>query len=698
MTRDMYQIEPGVAHPLGAVPDEHGVNFSIFSEHATYVELLLFVQHDDPVPYQIIPLDPIQHRTFNFWHVFVRGLRAGIHYAYRFDGPRDDSHRTGDRFNRNKVVLDPYARGITATLWSRADASGPDDNVRTCMRSAVVDVSVYDWEGDHPLNKPMSETIIYELHVGGFTRSPSSGCQYPGTFAGIVEKIPYLKELGITAVELLPIFAFDEHGNGYLSPIDGKPLKNFWGYDPVGHFAPNPAYCFSHEERSHAQDFRDMVKALHKAGIEVILDVVFNHTGEGDHLGPTVSFKGIDNRIYYVLDPTNKQRYVDYSGCGNTFKCNHPLGVKLITDCLEFWAKEMHVDGFRLDEGSILARGGDGRTLPYPPVLWYIELDEVLADAKLIAEAWDAAGLYQVGRFPGYRWAEWNGRYRDDIRRFVRGDPGMVGKVASCIAGSADLYQATGHIPINAINFITCHDGFTLNDLVSYDHKHNEANGEDNRDGTDYNWSWNCGVEGETNDPAIEVLRERQIKNFVAILMLSQGVPMILAGDEVGRTQQGNNNAYCQDNGISWFDWKLEEKNAGLLRFFRRMIAFRKKHPNLRRERFFTGEPNEHGVKDIEWHGRQLFTPDWHDPNGRVLAFTIWGLSHDNDLHVMLNMEKKGFDFEIPSLQGKRWRKVMDTALPSPRDIVEPGKEKAVPVGVCHVKKQSVVVLISGRR
>jgi len=370
--------------------------------------------------------------------------------------------------------------------------------------------------------------------------------------------------------------------------------------------------------------------------------------------------------------------------------------VKLITDCLEFWAKDMHVDGFRFDEGSILARGGDGRTLPYPPVLWYIELDEVLADAKLIAEAWDAAGLYQVGSFPGYRWAEWNGRYRDDIRRFVRGEPGMVGVVASRIAGSADLYQATEHMPMNSINFITCHDGFTLNDLVSYDQKHNEANGEDNRDGTDYHVSWNCGIEGETNDAAIGALRERQIKNCVVILMLSQGVPMILAGDEIKRTQQGNNNAYCQDNEISWFDWKLVEKHSAMFRFFKMMIAFRKKHPNVRRERFFTDGANERGVREIDWHGRQLFTPDWHDPNCRILAFTIWGLSDDDDLHVMLNMEQMALDFEIPSLQEKRWLKVIDTALPSPMDMSEPGKERVIPGGLYHVKEHSVVVLISG--
>jgi isoamylase len=694
--KKMYQIEPGAAHPPGAVPDEQGVNFSIFSQHATSVELLLFARQDDPEPVQVIPLDPMQHRTYHCWHVYVRGLKTGIHYAYRFEGPHD-LHGRGDRFNRNKVVLDPYARGITTTLWRRSDALGPDDNLHTCMRCTVVDVSGYDWQGDRPLKKPMSETIIYEMHVGGFTRSPSSGCHSPGTFAGVIEKIPYLKALGITAVELMPIFAFDEQGNRFLSPVDGQPLKNYWGYDPICHFALHPAYGLSPTEGDHVRDFRDMVKALHKAGIEVILDVVFNHSGEGDHLGPTISFKGIDNSIYYDLDPKDRQYYVDYSGCGNTFKCNHPVVAKLIAECLEYWVEEMHVDGFRLDEASVLVRGGDGRPIKYPPVLWHIELNERLADTKFFVEAWDAAGLYQVGNFPIYRWSEWNGRYRDVIRRFVRGDPGMVDSVATCIAGSADLYQETERMPINSLNFITCHDGFTLNDLVTYNHKRNKANGEENRDGSDANWSWNCGVEGETSDRAIEALRQRQIKNFLAILMLSQGIPLLLAGDEIRRTQRGNNNAYCQDNEISWIDWRLVEKNGGLFRFFKLMIAFRKHHPNVRRKHFFTGKPNEHGMRDIDWHSCRLFSPDWHDSDCHLLAFTIWGLSQDDDLHVMLNMGDRGLDFEVPALEGRSWLKVIDTALPSPMDIAEPGKETAVPANMCFVDRHSVVVLICRR-
>lgn len=690
----MYQVEPGKPHPLGAVPDEQGVNFSLFSAHATSVELLLFAEHNDLTPFQVIPLDPMLHRSFHFWHVYVRGLQPGAHYAYRLDGPRD-VHGKGHRFNRNKVVIDPYARGITMALWNRAEAVGAGDNLSTSMRSAVIDTSAYDWEGDLPLNRPMNQAVIYELHVGNFTKSPSSGCQHPGTFAGMIEKIPYLQELGITAVELLPIFTFDERDISWRNPINGQPLKNYWGYNPVGHFAPHPTYCLSPEVGSHLQDFRDLVKALHKAGIEVILDVVFNHTSEGNHQGPTISFKGLDNMVYYYLTPQDRLYYLDFSGCGNTLNCNHPIVEKLIIEALEFWVKEMHVDGFRFDEGSILSRDTDGKPMQYPPVVWRIELDELLADTKIIVEAWDAAGLYQVGSFPGTRWAEWNGSYRDTIRRFVRGDPGLAATVASRIAGSPDIYQATGHMPINSINYITCHDGFTLNDLVSYNEKRNEANGEGNRDGSSDNLSWNGGIEGATTDPAIETFRERQIKNFLAILLLSQGVPMLLGGDEIRRTQQGNNNAYCQDNEVSWFDWTLREKQQGLFTFVKRMIAFRKAHANLTPGRFFTGAPDEHGHPDIEWHGCLLRSPGWADPSSHVLAFTIWGKGQDDDIHVMLNMESLDLAFQVPALQEKTWVRVVDTSLASPLDVADTGQAIPVTENRYQVVRHSVVVLVS---
>jgi glycogen operon protein len=531
------------------------------------------------------------------------------------------------------------------------------------------------------------------MHVKGFTQSPSSLVQHPGKFAGIIEKIPYLKDLGVTAVELLPIFDFDE--TAAVRKVNERELTNYWGYSTMSFFAPQSAYCESPECGGHLREFRDLVKALHRAGIEVILDVVFNHTDEGNHLGPTFSFKGIDNRTNYFLVPWDLQYYMDFTGCGNTFNCNHPIAQKLIVDCLRYWVREAHVDGFRFDEGSILTRGEDGMPSVHPPVVWQIELDDELMESKVIAEAWDAAGLYQIGHFPGDRWAEWNGRYRDDFRRFVKGDPGMLGAVASRLAGSSDFYESRGQLPINSINFVTCHDGLTLNDLVSYNEKHNEANGEGNRDGIDDNLSWNCGVEGGTNDPAVEALRNRQLKNFAAILMLSRGVPMLVAGDEVRRTQNGNNNAYCQDNETSWFDWTLVSRNHDLYRFWKRIIEVRKMYATLRRGQFFTGTMNERGLKDVSWHGTKLNSPGWQDPGGRVLGMTLAGFSGDPDIHIMLNMYWEDLDFELPSVPGRNWWKIVDTSQPSPLDIADFGQELPVARDACTVEGRSVVVLVN---
>jgi isoamylase len=686
-----FDTEPGSAHPLGIATYPSGVNFSLFSQAATEVVLLLFDHPSAIEPAQTIRLDPFRNKTFHFWHVFVRGCGSGTFYAFRVDGPADPA--AGHRFNPNKVLIGPYARGIDKHLWRRADAVGPQDNLATSMRCAVVDPSPYDWEGDRPLRRPIHESIIYEMHVGGFTRSPSSGVRQPGTFAGMLEKVPYLQALGITAVELLPVFEFDDTVAS-LSPA-GDVIRNFWGYSTVGFFSPHSGYCVDRNGTSRVNEFRDLVKALHKAGIEVILDVVFNHTDEGNEFGPTHSFRGIDNRTFYLLDPGNPAVYMNYSGVGNTFNANHPVPQKFIVDCLQYWVDGMHVDGFRFDEGSILARGEDGMPLAHPPVIWQIELDDALADTKLIAEAWDAAGLYQVGHFPGDRWAELNGRFRDDLRRFVKGDPGLTGAIASRLGGSADIYQGRGQTPENSINFVTVHDGFTLDDLVSYDRKHNEANGEGNRDGVEENLSWNCGVEGPTSDAAIDALRVRQIKNFLTLLLLSRGVPMLLGGDEIRRSQRGNNNAYNQDNPTSWIDWTMVASNQDILRFVQRMIAFRKAHPALWQPHFYTGETNERGLTDITWHGTKLHSPGFDNPQARALACTIAGFGGSADLHVMMNMFWEPLDFEVPVNPRRAWYLAIETFAPSPGDIAFPSQLGSLIGSPCTVQGRSVVVLES---
>ena len=680
-------VEEGRAIPLGATVQENGVNFSLFSEHATSVELLLFAAPESPEPSQVIPLDPRIHKTRHYWHVFVPGLKAGAHYAYRVDGP--PGLDTGHCFDKNKVLIDPYARGNTKTLWNREDARHPGDNVATSMRSVVIDTSTYEWEGDQPLHHNLEDTIIYEMHVRGFTASPNSGVQHPGRFRGVIEKIPYLQELGVTAVELMPVFDFDNEHR--------KPLVNYWGYSPISFFAPQSWYCVSTESVNHLDEFRDMVKALHKAGIEVILDVVFNHTAEGGHLGPVFSYKGIDNHTYYFLNPVAPRYYENFSGCGNTINCNHPMVQKMIVNSLKYWVNEMHVDGFRFSEASILMQDQVGRPDPESPVVWAISLDDELAKSKMIAEPWDVGGLLQMGSFPGKRWSEWNARFRDDIRRFVRGEPGIVGHVASRLAGSADLYQQGERLPLNSINFVTSHDGFTLNDLVSYNQKHNEANGEGNCDGAYDNLSWNCGYEGEPAPDDVKALRNRQIRNFATLLLISQGVPMFLAGDEVGRTQSGNNNAYCQDNEISWFNWDLVNKNSALLRFWKLMIAFRKRYAVLRRDKFFTGEENKRGLLDMAWHGTNLKAPGWLDRYARALGLTLAGINDEPDIHVMMNMWEKALHFEAPTIEGRCWYRAVDTFEKPPGDIIEnPDSQPPAPGTKYEVRPWSVVVLVNG--
>ena len=613
------------------------------------------------------------------------GLRAGQIYAYRTTGAF--APEQGLRFDPAKILLDPYGRGVAVPKqYSRAAAKQPGDNTAVAMKSVVVDPQVYDWEGDAPLRHPFSRTVIYEMHVRGFTRHRSSGVapKKRGTYAGLVEKIPYLVDLGITAVELLPVFQFDDQD----APAG---LTNYWGYSPVSFFAPHVQYSSRPEALAAVDEFRDMVKALHRAGIEVILDVVYNHTAENDHAGPTLCFRGLDNEAYYILDQ-DKSRYANYSGTGNTLNANHSVVRRLILDSLHYWVEEMHVDGFRFDLASILSRDENGHPLANPPILWDIENDPVLAGTKLIAEAWDAAGLYQVGSFVGDHWKEWNGSFRDDIRSFVKSDPGLVGAVIQRLFASPDIYGSQDHEPEQSVNFVTCHDGFTLNDLVSYNEKHNKANGEVNRDGANDNRSWNCGCEGPTDDPAVEQLRRRQIRNFFALNLLSLGVPMLLMGDEMRRTQRGNNNAYCQDNALSWLDWTLLEKHADIHAFVKRLIRFR-----LDLRLFHEGQGlslNEllHFAK-IQWHGAELHQPD-EGPESRSLALFIAGTREA--FHVMCNAYWEPIEFELPPPPERStigWRRVLDTYLDAPDEFDLIAQAPPVIGPTYRVQARSVVLL-----
>jgi glycogen operon protein len=668
----------------------------MFSRHATRVELLLYEGWDSQEPFQTVLLDPAANCTFFFWHVYVEALGPGVFYAWRVDGPSRDE-QTGCHFDPRVELLDPWARATSDTLWRRHDEIENDSHSPGFIRAAVVR-NDYDWGDDQPLNHRAEDTIVYEAHVGGFTRHPSSGVQHPGTFRGFQEKIPYLRELGVTDVELMPIMAFDEQhvprGTRQLG------LRNFWGYSTHSFFSPHSRYCAGQSAEGHADEFRDLVKALHAAGIGVILDVVINHTAEGGADGPIINFKGFANRTFYHLDPEDPRTYLDFTGCGNTMNCNHPLVTQFILSCLEYWVEQMHVDGFRFDLASVLARGEDGRPMWHAPVLWMIEFSEKLAETRIIAEAWDAAGLYQVGAFPGFRWREWNGKYRDTIRAFVRGEPGLLGEVATRMSGSSDLYGSRGRTPTNSVNYVTCHDGFTLHDLVSYNEKHNLANGENNRDGSDYNLSWNCGVEGSTEDPFILGLRNVQARNFMAVLMLSQGIPMILAGDEVLRSQRGNNNAYCQDNELSWFDWDLVAGNRDFHRFVTKLIQFRKRHTCLRRRRFLTGKSqNSNGIPDIAWHGCKLNEPLWDDPDARVLAFTLAGVQEDDSsLHVMVNMSESAADMDVPRLPRVKWCRAIDTRLDPPADILDPQEQPTIRSDRYRLQPRSIVVLESRRQ
>jgi isoamylase len=694
---EVQAIRSGVPFPLGAHARGNGVNFALFSRHAHGVCLELFDHPEDAKPARSIILDAARNKTGDIWHVWLEGIRTGQLYGFRIAGPY--APHEGHRFNPNKLLVDPCATAIAQLPGGDFrpalgyDAASPlkdlslseVDDAATAPKSIVTHAD-FDWQGDQPLRHPWESTVIYELHVRGYTVHPTADVPFPGTYRGLIHKISYLKELGVTAVELMPVQEFNENQAFRVNPLTGEPLKNYWGYDPIGFFAPKASYASVSADGAQVLEFKEMVRAFHAEGIEVILDVVFNHTVEGNELGPTVCFRGIDNAIYYWLDD-DKRFYRDFTGTGQSINAAHPVVRDLILDALRYWVMEMHVDGFRFDLASVLGRDRQGHVLADAPLLERIAEDPILRDAKLIAEAWDAAGAYQVGSFSHSRWAEWNGRFRDDVRRFWRGDDGMVAAFASRICGSSDLYQTSGKGPQCSINFVTCHDGFTLNDLVSYACKHNEANGEYNRDGSGENYSANHGAEGESDDPAIEAMRLRQIKNFLLTLAVSRGIPMLLAGDEFRRSQRGNNNAYCQDNEISWVDWSLLQRHDEIFRFACCALAFRRAHAVLRREAFYTGE-------DVQWFDPKGNHPDWVDSQQKVLACLVRG-QDGPDLYLMFNASEESMVFVLMPLWPGSWRLIVDTALPSPRDFL--GSEEDLPepssyvVGSC-----SSVVLIAG--
>jgi isoamylase len=691
----VFETSSGSPLQLGAHLASDGVNFALFSRHASRVWLLLFDGVEADLPYQTIELDRAHHKTGDIWHVRLLGAGRGLIYAYRVDGPF--LPEKGHRFDPSKVLLDPYATALTSPkrldfgMFCGTDA--PSDMATSCLESpAIVKCLVtengFDWGDDRPLHHAWSDLVIYEAHVRGLSIDASAGSKAPGTFLGVIEKIPHLKSLGVNAIELMPLQAFNPAEVTLRNPETGKRLSNYWGYNTIAFFAPYEGYGSRSYPGCQVDEFKAMVKALHSAGIEVLLDVVFNHTAEGNETGPTLSFRGLDNRIYYILED-DRHFYKNYSGCGNTVNCSHPVVRNFILDCLRYWVVEMHVDGFRFDLASILGRDQNGNLVPNPPLLEQIAEDPILRDVKLIAEAWDAGGAYLVGRFPGERWSEWNGVFRDDVRRYWRGDPGMAGPFASRLCGSADIYEHSGKAPLHSINFVTCHDGFTLNDLVSYDSKHNAANGEDSRDGCNDNHSANYGVEGPSDDPFVAQTRDRQIKNFLATLFLARGVPMLLGGDEFRRTQWGNNNAYCQDNPISWIDWSLAERNHETVRFVRELIQLRRCFSVLSSERFY--RPDE-----IDWFNPEGHAPDW--TKEQALGCVMHSRDDGQRLCLLTNPSEASRVFRIPEApRARRWRRLLDTSMSAPHEICQPDSAVAVlSEGGILVRERSLVLLVAG--
>ncbi len=671
MTESSAGSDFAIPLPYGAILRDGGAQFAVFSRHATAMRVLLYDRVEDPEPDRVIEYDGDLNRWGDVWSLFVPGVRSGQLYHFQADGPFDPAR--GHRFDSNARLIDPYAKSLAGEFLPSTDGL-----IRP-PRCVVVD-DRFEWEGDRHLRRRLDETIIYEMHVRGFTRSRSSGVKAGGGFSGIIEKIPYLQSLGITAVELMPVTEFSTYDQFGQKPH----CPNYWGYDPLAFFAPHRGYATDREPGAQVREFKEMVRELHKAGLEVFIDVVFNHTAEGDENGPVLSFKGLGNRIYYMLKDGGSG-YRNFSGCGNTVNGNHPIVRELIFHCLRYWVHNFHVDGFRFDLASILSRGRDGDLIPNPPVVESIAEDPLLADTKIIAEAWDAAGAYQVGtfahllsgEFASLRWAEWNGQYRDDVRRFWRGDENTRGRLATRLAGSSDLYQSSGRRPYHSINFVTSHDGFTLNDLVSYNRKHNEANGEENKDGEDNNYSSNYGVEGPSRRAAVETVRLRQIKNMLATLFLSQGAPMLLMGDECRRTQGGNNNAWCQDNEISWFDWKLVKKHDGLWRFCRELIRFRREEPTVRQTAFLRGFPHRPGgLPDVCWYRDTGAPINWNAENEGIVCvlaavprFDLSKQPNRNILMLFHNGEDRKEFCIPPEIQPIKWRLFVDTSGGSPRDI-----------------------------
>jgi isoamylase len=659
-----YAVRQGQALPYGATPVAGGINFSVHSNNASAIWLVLFRRGMDE-PVAEIPFPQI-FRIGGVFAMTVFGLDPDTtEYGFRVQGPA--SPEPGHRFDPDTIVIDPYAK-----LLSGREVWGGE---RRPYRSGI-GYGDFDWAEDSPLRLPPEELVIYELHVRGFTRHASSRVRHPGTYAGLIEKIPYLRELGVTCVELMPVFEFDELDNP-LQADDGIRRYNYWGYNPVGFFAPKAGYAATSRHGMQAEEFKNMVKQLHRAGIEVVLDVVFNHTAEGNERGPTLSFRGLDNSVYYMLTPEGF--YYNFSGTGNTVNSNHPVVRGFILNCLRYWVTEYHVDGFRFDLAAVFSRAPDGSVLPDPPLLEALAHDPVLRDCKLIAEAWDAGGLYQVGQFHDYRrWSEWNGRYRDAVRRFVKSDADAAGELAARMSGSADLYGDDNAAA--SVNFVTAHDGFALADLVSYNHGHNEANGEHGQDGERENNSWNCGIEGHTDDPGINLLRMRQVRNLLLLLFCSRGIPMLTGGDEAGRTQHGNNNAYCHDGPLTWFDWDRAEKHADLRRFVRRVIAFRRAHRAIHQMRTQPASAGDGWFPAVSWHGTHAWTPDWAAHN-RLLAVMFYardGPGHDC-VYVAANAHWEPVTVELPVLpDGAVWHQFADTSTPPPGDAAEPGQELAL--------------------